>query len=239
MDRRQATRLSKFLSLVLRHRPDDYGLRMDDRGGVDMSDLIDVLVAEDVLAEEAEECIRELCEGSERRRFAIEDGRVRALYGHSSRVRLNLPEHSPPETLYHGTTGTLARRFQSIGLLPEDRAHVHLSGTREEALSVGRRHTDYPVLLEIDTAFARSTGVKFSQASEVIWLSDAIPVEAIRFPVLEAEAVPPPRPVASTQATVPSVRSAPAPSGVRMLTGEGDAEGDFKRRTKKKATGRR
>ena len=79
IDRRQATRLSKFLSLVLRHRPDDYGLEMDDRGSVDLNDLIDVLVAEDILAEDAELAIQDLVEGSERRRFAIENGRWRPL----------------------------------------------------------------------------------------------------------------------------------------------------------------
>ncbi len=120
MDRRHSTRLSKFLSLVLRHRPDDYGLSMDERGGVDLQDLIDVLVAEDILAEEAEESLRDLVDGSERRRFAIENGRMRALYGHSARVRLELPEHDPPDTLFHGTDlGTSAphseRRLASRG----------------------------------------------------------------------------------------------------------------------------
>ncbi|HET9885888.1 MAG TPA: RNA 2'-phosphotransferase [bacterium] len=234
IDRRQATRLSKFLSLVLRHRPDDYGLEMDDRGAVDLSDLIDVLVAEDILADDAEAAIQELVEGSERRRFAIENGRMRALYGHSARVRLSLPEHDPPDTLYHGTTYSEAREIQDQGLRPAERAHVHLSGTREEAFSVGRRHTDDPVLLEIDTALARESGVKFSQASDVIWLSDAIPLEAIRFPELpEAPPPPPARPAPSPSAAVtPS-----AAAGARVAEDSGSQE--FRRRTRKKSTGRR
>jgi putative RNA 2'-phosphotransferase len=227
MDRRQATRLSKFLSLVLRHRPDDYGLEMDEQGSVDLDDLIDVLVAEDILAEDAEEAIRSLVEGSERRRFAIENGRVRALYGHSARVRLSFPEHEPPSILYHGTTLRTARRIQEEGLQPGERAHVHLSGTRDEAVSVGRRHTDDPVLLEIDTAKARQAGVKFTQASDLIWISDPIPLEAIQFPELpEASAAPSP---------------AGASSGVRVVGADSDAgadSGEFRRRTRKRA-GRR
>lgn len=227
LDRREATRLSKFLSLVLRHRPDDYGLEMDDRGSVDLNDLIDVLVAEDILAEDAEAAIQDLVQGSERRRFAIENGRMRALYGHSARVRLSLPEHDPPDTLFHGTTSSEARQIRDEGLRPAERAHVHLSGTREEAFSVGRRHTDTPVLLEIDTALAREAGVKFSQASDVIWLSDAIPLQAIRFPDL-SEAPPEPRP------------SRPAPSvaaGARVAEEE-PASQEFRRRTRKKSSRR-
>jgi len=228
MDRRQATRLSKFLSLVLRHRPDDYGLEMDDRGSVDLSDLIDVLVAEDILAEDAEDAIQDLVEGSERRRFAIENGRVRALYGHSARVRLSLPEHDPPPVLFHGTTSSDARQIQGEGLIPAERAHVHLSGTREEALSVGRRHTDAPVLLEIDTGVARESGVKFTQASDVIWLSGAIPLEAIRFPEL------PEAPLGSVSPTAPASARAPASAGVV----EDPSSQEFRRRTRKKSSRR-
>jgi putative RNA 2'-phosphotransferase len=233
MDRRQATRLSKFLSLVLRHRPDDYGLEMDDRGSVDLSDLIDVLVAEDILAEDAEDAIQDLVEGSERRRFAIENGRVRALYGHSARVRLSLPEHDPPPVLFHGTTAQDARQIQGEGLIPAERAHVHLSGTREEALSVGRRHTDSPVLLEIDTALAREAGVKFTQASDVIWLSGAIPLEAIRFPEIPDAALESRPP--SAVARVPGARSVPP---AEPPTVEDPSSQEFRRRTRKKSSRR-
>jgi putative RNA 2'-phosphotransferase len=230
MDRRSNTRLSKFLSLVLRHRPDDYGLAMDERGGVDLQDLIDVLVAEDILAEDAEEMLRELVDGSERKRFAIEAGRVRALYGHSARVRLDLPEHDPPEVLFHGTTLGVARRIQEEGIRPEDRAHVHLSATAEEALAVGGRHTDQPILLEIDTRIARDAGVRFSKASDVIWLSDAIPLEAIRFPELPEA---PPAPARPTRPAAAPPRS-PAQASVQ----EPADDLAFKRRTRKKATRR-
>ncbi len=243
MDRRQATRLSKFLSLVLRHRPDDYGLEMDERGAVDLDDLIDVLVAEDILADDAEESLRELVEGSERRRFAIEEGRVRALYGHSARVSLTFPEDEPPDTLYHGTTSVEARRIRQRGLHPDDRAHVHLSGTREEALSVGRRHTDDPILLEVDTRAAREAGVRFSRASEVIWLSNEIPLEAIRVPEIPDEPAPAARRTyEEPRAAAPPRAPAPAPapsaaSGVRVAEAPSE-DGEFKRRTRKKSSRR-
>jgi putative RNA 2'-phosphotransferase len=239
MDRRTATRLSKFLSLVLRHRPDEYGLRMDSLGYVDFEDLVDVLVAEDILAEDAEEQVLGLVEGSERRRFEVVDGRIRALYGHSARVNLDLPPEDPPETLYHGTTIDTARRIAEEGLRPAGRAYVHLSSTREEALSVGRRHADDPVLLEVDTAAAREAGATFHRATDLIWLCPALPVEVLRIPELPESRPPaaPPAPArpAARPTSDPGGTDRP-PTGVRII--EAESGGEFKRRTRKKGTRR-
>ncbi len=237
MDRRTTTRLSKFLSLVLRHRPDEYGLKMDGHGFVDFEDLVDVLVAEDVVAEDAEEQVQGLVEGSERRRFEITDGRIRALYGHSARVNLDLPEDDPPAVLYHGTTPGTAHRVAGEGLAPAGRAYVHLSATREEALAVGRRHDDNPVLLEIDTAASREAGITFHQATDLIWLCPALPVDVLTIPELPEVVAAPPRPRPAP--TPPAGGSPPSgpkpPSGVKVIAPE---PGEFKRRTRKKG-GRR
>jgi putative RNA 2'-phosphotransferase len=234
MDRRIATRLSKFLSLVLRHRPDDYGLRMDKHGWVDFADLIDVLAAEDIVGEDAEQIVQDLVEGSDRQRFEIDGGKIRALYGHSDRVRLELPEDEPPEVLFHGTTVESARRVAQEGLQPMGRAYVHLSSTEEEALSVGRRHDDDPVLIRIDTFAAIEKGLRFHQATEHIWLSPALPPDVCRVPELPAEsaarpAAAPPRPAVPT---APRPAAGPRSEGVRVIAPDPD-EG-FKRRTRKK-----
>lgn len=190
MERRTATRLSKFLSLVLRHRPDEYGLQMDELGFVDFDSMIDVLVAEDIAAETAEDDVRALVDGADRRRFEIADGRIRALYGHSSRIRLDLPAGDPPDTLYHGTTLESARRMGSEGLRPSGRALVHLSHTQEEALSIGGRHTEDPILIRIDTAAARAHDIGFYQATDLIWLCPTLPADVLTLPDLPAASAP-------------------------------------------------
>lgn len=225
MDRRMATRLSKFLSLVLRHRPDEYRLAMDDQGFVDFDSLIDVLAAEDIVGENAEEIVQNLVEESDRPRFEIRDGRIRALYGHSSRIQLDLPESDPPVTLFHGTTPNAARRVSEEGLLPAGRVYVHLSGTAEEARSIGSRHCDDPILVEIDTAAARKHGIVFHHATELIWLCGPLPVDVCRVPDDLPEDTPAPPPVR------PMSRTAP-PAGVRIV--EPTADDGFKRRTRKK-----
>jgi putative RNA 2'-phosphotransferase len=223
-----ATRLSKFLSLVLRHRPDEYRLAMDELGFVDFDSLIDVLAAEDIVGENAEEIVETLVEESDRPRFEIRDGRIRALYGHSSRIQLALPETVPPDTLYHGTTPGAARSVREEGLLPAGRAYVHLSGTAEEARSIGSRHCDDPILVEIDTAGARDQGIVFHHATELIWLCGALPADVCRVPdyIPEEASAPsaPPRPR-------PMERPAP-PTGVRIV--EPSEDEGFKRRTRKK-----
>ena len=225
MDRRTATRLSKFLSLVLRHRPDDYGLAMDEQGFVDFESLIDVLVAEDIVAETAEQDVLELVEGSERRRFQVDGGRIRALYGHSARIHLAYPPDDPPDQLWHGTTPEHAAQVRHEGLHPAGRAFVHLSSTEEEARAVGSRHTDHPVLVRIDTQVARRSGITFHQATDLIWLCPSLPSDACRVPedvAAEPPAGPAPRPAAA--------------GGVKVVPAE--AAGEFKRRTKKRGSRR-
>jgi putative RNA 2'-phosphotransferase len=229
MDRKLATRLSKFLSLVLRHRPSEYGLRMDDEGWIDFDDLVDIVVAEDILAENVEEEILQLVEESDRRRFEVANGRIRALYGHSAGVVLNLPEHDPPPTLYHGTTVSSARDIAANGLKPLGRAFVHLSATEAEARAVGMRHADDPVILEIDTAAAREEGFAFHRATDLIWLCPALPPHLCRIPELPepSERDEPPQPPRRepSRRQVPAAEERTAP----------DEPAGFRRRTRKKA----
>ena len=238
MDRRTATRLSKFLSLVLRHRPDDYGLAMDEQGFVDFDSLIDVLVAEDIVADTAEDDVMELVEGSERRRFQIDGNRIRALYGHSDRVRLNYPPDDPPPTLWHGTTPEHAAHVREEGLEPAGRAYVHLSSTEEEARSVGGRHADDPVLVRVDTRAAVDLGLKFHQATELIWLCPSLPAAVCRvpedLPAAAPSAPPAMRPPRPAQPVTPP--ASPPRSNVQRV--EADADGEFKRRTRKKGSRR-
>jgi putative RNA 2'-phosphotransferase len=231
MDRRTATRLSKFLSLVLRHRPDDYGLAMDEQGWVDFESLIDVLVAEDIVAETAEADVMELVEGSERRRFQVDGNRIRALYGHSARIRLDYPPDDPPAVLWHGTTPEHAARVRGEGLKPEGRAFVHLSSTEEEARAVGARHTDAPVLVRVDARGALERGVTFHQATELIWLCPALDADVCAVPDELPESHPRPARVAPPRAPRPETGRPPVPEPVAE-------SGEFRRRTRKKGSRR-
>ena len=99
-------RLSKFLSLILRHAPDKVGLRLDAEGWVPLADLLAAVRAQPGWPELDEARIREVVATSDKQRFEIAGERIRARYGHSVAGQVSYPEAEPPEILYHGTSPT-------------------------------------------------------------------------------------------------------------------------------------
>jgi putative RNA 2'-phosphotransferase len=95
---------SKFLSLVLRHRPETIDMQLDDQGWMDINALIEKANAHGNPI--TLELLHEVVATNDKQRFALsEDGlRVRASQGHSvASVDLQLTPVSPPELLFHGT----------------------------------------------------------------------------------------------------------------------------------------
>ncbi|QFT45427.1 RNA 2'-phosphotransferase [Roseivivax sp. THAF40] len=174
------SRESRFLSLVLRHKPEEIGLKLDGAGWVEVDNLLRALkrsgrgLSRDAL----EKVVAE----NDKRRFTIsEDGRrIRAAQGHSVEVDLELPPSPPPASLYHGTArGNLDEIFR-IGILPRRRRQVHLSCDAETALSVGQRHGK-AVVLQIAAAAMASEGYTFHCADNGVWLTDEVPPTFIGF----------------------------------------------------------
>jgi putative RNA 2'-phosphotransferase len=176
-DRHRAERLSRLLSLILRHRPQDFGLTLDPHGWVSVTSLLEAVRRqrgwEDVTAEDLEAAVR--LPG--RRRFEIREGRMRALYGHSIPVQPEGAPHRPPEWLYHGTAPERLPAILSEGLRPGTRRFVHLSLTPLQAREVGQRHSPEPVVLTVLARRAHEAGVAFYRASGDVYLADAVPQE--------------------------------------------------------------
>jgi RNA:NAD 2'-phosphotransferase (TPT1/KptA family) len=100
---KQIVRTSKFLSLVLRHKPKRIGLTLDQGGWARVDELIAAANHAGVPLDESS--LRQVVEQNNKQRFAFsEDGlRIRASQGHSIPVDLGLEPREPPEFLYHGT----------------------------------------------------------------------------------------------------------------------------------------
>lgn len=158
-------KLSKFMTYLLRHNRGDYQLAMDGNGFVEIADLLEVLRTRWPYLDE--EHIREIVERSEKQRFMIVGERIRANYGHSVEVNVELPVVQPPDVLFHGTTRKAARSIMEEGLKPMGRQCVHLSSTYAEAVSVGRRRQRNPVMLEIDAARAWKDGIEFRRSGTI------------------------------------------------------------------------
>src|SRR5688572_16861339 len=102
MDRRH-TEISKFLSYVLRHRPQEIGVELDAHGWVAIDELLARSAAHGRAVSRDE--LDYVVAHNNKKRFAIsEDGlRIRASQGHSTEVDLGYEARTPPDVLYHGT----------------------------------------------------------------------------------------------------------------------------------------
>ncbi len=124
--------------------------------------------------------LEKVIEGSDKRRFEIKNGKIRATYGHSLPSKIKKQLTVPPEILYHGTTPKAAESILMTGLKPCGRQYVHLSVDIKSAYKVGRRRTKEPVILEVMAQDAYNAGINFYKEDGGIWLSDAIPAKFIK-----------------------------------------------------------
>jgi putative RNA 2'-phosphotransferase len=170
---------SKFISLVLRHRPDAIGLTLDAAGWAEIDALIRLSQDHRPLTRAL---IEEVVATNNKQRFAIsEDGlRIRARQGHSIEVALGLTPLQPPEELFHGTATRFLAPIRREGLDKRTRQHVHLSADAQTAANVGARHGT-PVVLRIRAGGMAAAGHLFYRSENGVWLTDAVPPQFILF----------------------------------------------------------
>ena len=166
-------RISRFLSYLLRHRPKEYPLSFDSRGFASWSEVVEVV--RERFPDIAEEEIRSVIEGSDKKRFEMKDGKIRATYGHSFRVDLGLESVEPPPELYHGTARDLAHSILRHGLKPRDRQYVHLSASPQEAQAVGKRRDPSPAIVVVDSRAAHAEGVRFYRSGPLFLVENVPP----------------------------------------------------------------
>lgn len=174
----EMSKCSKFLSLILRHKPDAIGIHLDESGWADIVELVEKSRKAGVNLNP--DLIRKIVATSDKQRFAIsEDGlRIRANQGHSIAVDLGFEEATPPQQLYHGTATHNLAAIRQQGLIKGNRQYVHLSPDKETAETVGKRYGN-PVVLTIHADRMHHDGLKFYLSSNGVWLTDHVPKEYI------------------------------------------------------------
>jgi putative RNA 2'-phosphotransferase len=181
MTDKERTRISKFLSLILRHEPERVGLKLDSAGWVQIDDLVGAVNHHGLrlTLEQLEEVVRT----NEKQRFAFsEDGkRIRASQGHSVEVELQYAQQVPAELLYHGTATRFLDSIREKGLQKMQRHHVHLSAETAVTTQVGARHGK-PALLFIHAGEMHRVGHVFYRSTNGVWLVDHVPPQFIEFP---------------------------------------------------------
>lgn len=168
------TKISKYLSYLLRHKPEAVGLTMDKNGWV----LVDELIEKSEI-ELNKEIIEKIVKNSDKQRFELKDGKIRANQGHSIDVDVELVSKEPPEILYHGTATRFLENIFKEGLLPQSRQYVHLSRDEDTALKVGQRHGK-AIVLKIRALAMFTDGYTFFLSKNGVWLTKSVPIKYIK-----------------------------------------------------------
>jgi putative RNA 2'-phosphotransferase len=181
MNRKDTIRLGKFLSYLLRHRPDHLGLELDEGGWASVSELLEACRTggKTITSGQLAEVVA--TDDKQRFEFSPDGSRVRASQGHSLPVDLGYEPREPPENLYHGTARRSLASIRKRGIVRGKRHHVHLSPDEPTALKVGSRHGK-PVVLRIRAREMFEAGYAFLLSSNGIWLADEVPAAFIDFP---------------------------------------------------------
>jgi putative RNA 2'-phosphotransferase len=168
--------LSKFLSFVLRHKPDEIGLKLGPEGWVNIDELVQKANTAGTSFSHAD--LLGVVASNDKKRFSLSaDGlSIRAAQGHSVKVELGLSPQKPPSVLYHGTATRFVDAILSEGLKPQTRQQVHLSSDEATAQRVGQRHGK-PHIFKVDAASMHAKGFKFFRADNGVWLADHVPPE--------------------------------------------------------------
>lgn len=167
---------SKFLSLILRHKPEEIGLKLDEKGYIKVNDLIEAVnksgreLNEDILAD--------IVDKDSKKRYSFSKGhdKIRANQGHSIKVDLGLSQVVPRTPLYHGTVNKFSRSISKKGLLKGTREYVHLSDSIDEAKEIGKRR-GRPIIYEVNTVGMIEDGYKFYLSKNGVWLIDNVPAK--------------------------------------------------------------
>lgn len=173
MDKRY-TSISKFLSLILRHKPEVAGIELDEQGWVEIDVLLAACAAHGRALSRAD--LDYVVANNNKQRFAVSDDglRIRANQGHSVAVDLGYEAVEPPELLYHGTAVQNLPSIRRQGLVKGKRHHVHLSADEATATAVGQRHGK-PVVLTVKAGEMAQAGFLFFLSANGVWLKETVP----------------------------------------------------------------
>lgn len=172
------TETSRYISLILRHKPDVIGIALDEHGWAKVDELIAGVNRTHPLTMET---LEDIVRTDDKMRYSFNEDKtlIRANQGHSIQVDVELTESIPPAVLYHGTAEKYVESIDQIGLVPKSRLYVHLSSNMDTAIKVGARHGKVVVYL-VDTSEMLADGHKFYLSANGVWLTKAVPIKYLK-----------------------------------------------------------
>ena len=184
---KQITGTSRFISLILRHKPETIGITLDEHGWADVRELIDGINRSSGHTLDLE-LLEEIVLTDEKQRYSFNEDhtQIRANQGHSILVDVELEEKTPPDMLWHGTGEKYVSAIDVQGLIPKGRLYVHLSSDIETARNVGSRHGK-PVIYAIDCSAMVRDGYRFFLSANHVWLTKEVPVRYMKKHTITAQ----------------------------------------------------
>ncbi len=191
MSDRELEHIGRSMAGVLRHFPERFNLEMDEHGWVDVRAFISAMVERQPRLHWLRmHHIVAIVETDPKGRYQLSNGKMRATYGHSFDVELDLPTDGIPERLYYPATEEEVSILIENGLKPADRRMVHLSKTSADAYIAGRVRTEKPVIIEVDaSSMIRNDGV-IQRAGKTVFLAKEVPPAYLRVMAEEEITVP-------------------------------------------------
>lgn len=169
---------SKYISLILRHKPETIGITLDEHGWANVDELIKGVSKKYPINLEI---LENIVATDNKQRYSFNDDKtlIRANQGHSIPVDVELAIVNPPEVLYHGTGEKFVESIDAQGLIPKSRLYVHLSADTDTAVKVGSRHGN-PVVYKILSGKMFHDGHVFYKSVNGVWLTKEVPVEYLQ-----------------------------------------------------------
>lgn len=174
------TDISRYISLILRHKPEVIGIKLDEHGWADVQQLISGIKKSRNKSFNMV-MLELIVQTDNKQRYSFNDDKtlIRANQGHSVKVDVELEEKTPPEFLYHGTGEKYVQSIDSVGLIPKGRLYVHLSKDEGTALNVGKRHGK-PVIYKVLSGQMSKDGFRFYLSKNGVWLIKEVPVRYLQ-----------------------------------------------------------
>lgn len=170
----QTNSTGRFIAMILRHKPETIGIKLDEHGWARVDELIiGIAKTRPFDMEMLEEIVR--TDSKQRYSFNGDRTLIRANQGHSIAVDVELEQKIPPDILWHGTGEKYVESINQMGLISKARLYVHLSKDYDTARNVGSRHGN-PVVYQVDTKKMTEDGYAFFQSVNGVWLTKKVPV---------------------------------------------------------------
>ena len=174
----EVEKLGRSMAGILRHKKNDPD--MDAQGYVSLREVLSIIKARSGRMDWLRtRHIEALAETDPKGRYSISGGKIRATYGHTVPLDIDLDCENIPETLFYPATPEESGFLEESGIYPSDRAMVHLSLTYRDAFRAGAVRVDDPVILAVDADRCMDMGFGIAKAARTVFLCKHVPPEAI------------------------------------------------------------